>query len=166
MSTMSINEAIGYDVSKLEEDMKALNFNSEKLQKYEQNPVVVAQEQGRDKVEHLVEFILTDDPEVTFDAYFMMTNSLHVFQHEGFWDEIQSNYPDMVTESIQQPIPQEGRTQYSERHHIFPGLGVYLQAQTQFDQESGKEFAIKYTAHRITEGSHVVGKIATAHLMQ
>jgi hypothetical protein len=114
-----------------------------------------AQEQGRDLVEHFVEF--AEGTRDNFGAYFMFAdNPHHLFQREGFLDEIKANYPDMTT------VPCEGKP--DQREHIFQGMGVYLREEMHYS-DTNEPCAVWYTAHHL-ETPFEVGKIAASQIMQ
>jgi hypothetical protein len=119
--------------------------------------VRAAQEQGRDLVEHFIEFVEGSDNGKGFSAYFMRENTHHVFQEEGFLDEIRANYPDMTT------VPCEDKPNFKD--HIFEGLGVFLRQETKYYGESAEHSAVWYVAHRL-ETPIQVGKIAASQIMQ
>lgn len=118
--------------------------------------IQTAQLQGRDMVEHFTNFITGG--EINFSRYFQTENEYHAHMHRGFWDEIRTNYPDMVTLSFPD-YP-------GERQHVFGDLGVALREKV-FIHESGAEYAVEYHAERIAElPVKIVGNVALAHLSQ
>lgn len=136
-------------------DRRAIDFVQE-LRENEPKQVEFAQQQGRDKAQHFIDFVLNDEEEdKAFWAYFMKDDSHHVFQHEGFWHELSSTFVDIETVEI------EGTDQ---KHHIFPGTGVFLKEEVQ-RYESGEVFAVRYTAHH-SESAKELGGLAAAHAMQ
>lgn len=122
-----------------------------------ESEISAAQDQGRDMVEHFTKFIVGE--ESVFSRYFQVEDEYHSNMHNGFWDEIRTNYPDMVTlEFPDYP---------TERQHVFGDLGVALRERVFVHGESGQEYAVQYQAERVHDyPPKVLGAVATAHLTQ
>ena len=155
MSTESLEQRVGYPV------IEAL------LSKVDTKPVIeeplgegeirAAQNQGRDMVEHFTKFVVGD--EIVFSRYFQVENEYHSNMHKGFWDQIRTNNPDMV--SLEFPdLP-------TERQHVFGDLGVALREKVFVHDDNVQEYAVQYQAERLYDyPSKVLGTVATAHITQ
>lgn len=136
-------------------DKKAIDFIQE-LRSNDPKRVEFAQQQGRDKVAHFISYIEGSEDDTQFSAYFMKDNSHHIFQHEGFWQEISNTFVDMHTIQGEDP---------DVKQHVFPGMGVYLQEETQRLDDTGEIFAVRYVAHQL-ESAREMGSLAAAYAAQ